>query len=441
MSARKDQRPFFSTALFTLLGRSAGFFIPFLIAFYFGITPETDAFFFAYTLLIFLTELSTQIFESVLVPYLAEHKKNPETVSHFANGVVLVSLPFVAIICFAIYFLSPSLLIQWSRWNPSTALLSGKLFLAMTPLFFLNLWSSALNGIFYTHKIFWYPALSPLIRSLWAILFLWMGHLKFGILLLSLGLVVGEAVRLLVAILLSIRLRLWVFQIRWEAASSSLKDFLAKAPLQIFAVTAVLLAPVVNQGFAASLGAGSVSLLSYAERLLLVPYQLFIGGFLQIFLSDWSEGYYAESGVSFWPKVKRDIRNSFLLALAFSLILWAFQSPIVRGIYGHGGIGEEELSLLRGIFGWLAIGFAPAVINLLYIRTLFVLKRASFYNLQSWVKLFLHGILNYFLMQLYGVKGIAIATSIVYILMGLWIHLYLKGFANEKREAPKYGAH
>ena len=425
-------RPFFSTTFFTALGRAGGFIIPFFVAFYYGITPETDAFFFAYALIIFLTELSSQIFESMLIPYLAEHKKNPETVSHFANGVALLSLPFAAIICFLIHRFLPPALIRWSRWDASSASLSAGLFLQITPLFFLNLWSSVMNGIFYTYKVFWYPALSPLIRSVWVILFLWLGHQKFGITALTFGFVAGESIRLLTGFLLSRYLKLWVPKFRWEEVRFSIKEFLQKVPLQIFAVTAVLLTPVVNQWFAARLGVGSVSLLNYAERLLLIPYQLFIGGFLQIFLSDWSEGYCQEPGILFWPKIQKDIQNTFLAALVLSLILVIFHNPLVRMVYGHGELQEKELPVLASVFGWLAIGFAPAVINLLYVRTLFVLKKTSFYSLQSWVKLSLHLFLNYVLMQFYGVKGIAMSTSIVYILMGLWIHFYLKGIAKDK---------
>ena len=74
------KRPFLSTAFFAVLGRSGGLVLPFFVGLLYGVSEKTDAFFFAYALVIAMTGFFTPIFESVLVPALSRHKKNPEKV-------------------------------------------------------------------------------------------------------------------------------------------------------------------------------------------------------------------------------------------------------------------------------------------------------------------------------------------------------------------------
>ena len=45
---KSNRRPFLSTAVFTIAGRAGGLILHFVIAFYYGVNAETDAFFFSY---------------------------------------------------------------------------------------------------------------------------------------------------------------------------------------------------------------------------------------------------------------------------------------------------------------------------------------------------------------------------------------------------------
>jgi len=67
-------RPFISTSFFAILGRSAGLIVPFVIAMVYGANRQTDSFFFAYSLIFALVSIFSHIFESALIPYLAEKK-------------------------------------------------------------------------------------------------------------------------------------------------------------------------------------------------------------------------------------------------------------------------------------------------------------------------------------------------------------------------------
>ena len=426
-----QKRPFFATAFFTAIGRSLGVIIPFFIAIIYGANPATDAFFFAYGLIFSLMAVFTHIFESALIPYLTEEKKEPNNLFGLANGILLVSLPVIGIICLLIWLGLTPVLVQWGGWNGVSARLVAQLFLEMTPLLILSVWIAQTSSVFYVEKIFWFPAFSPLIRSLVVLVFLFGVHQTFGIHALTGGFIVGEVARWGMALLFLFRLTTFKFQIPWRQIGGRILIFFKQTSLQILALVAISLLVVTDQWFGALLGPGSLSLFNYADRLLQIPYILFLAGFLQIYLSDWSDSYYYESSSFFWPKIQRDTRSVFFGALTFSIALWFGRDVVVRIIYGLGRLSGKEQETVANLCGWLAVSFVPGVIRLLYARVLFVMKRSLFYCMQSWCELGVKIVSNYFLVRRFGVVGIAMSTALVYSLTTLWLHFYIKKYRDE----------
>ena len=67
-----------------IAGRSLGMLIPFCIARVFGAERFTDVFFWVFSLMTFVISMMIYLFESVLVPYLAEQHIRSATAADFA---------------------------------------------------------------------------------------------------------------------------------------------------------------------------------------------------------------------------------------------------------------------------------------------------------------------------------------------------------------------
>ena len=422
----KRQRQFISSTLFTILGRFGGVVLPFLIAYYYGSGKDSDAFFFAYGLILSLTGLFAPIFESLLVPYLAEVKDSAAKVSSLANGVLIFNLPILFFLGFVIWAGLDPALTHWSGMNSETAHLTSKLFFQMLPMLFLGVLSALSNSIFYTHKIFWFPAVSPLIRSLCVIGTLVATHALFGIYAASGGFAVGEIFRWILGIFLLVKLSKWKFSVDWKESREKVKSFMGQSIYQLFALLALNLIPLSDQWFASWLGTGNLSLICYADRLFQIPFQLMMTGFLQVFLSYWSESYYQDSPAIFWKKARKDIRTVFIVTVVFSGMLILLREPLVYLVFGFGDMTQGDLKTLGVLFGWLMVGFAAAILNLLYVRILFVLKKSNVFLVQSLIRFALNIILNFVLMRFWGLEGLAISTSGVFVVTTLWLHFYLK---------------
>ncbi len=424
---------FISTPLWTIAGRVGGLLVPFFIALWFGAGAQTDAFFLSYGLIISLNGIFNPIFESLLVPYLAEHKNDPKKMSGISNSIILAMAPLMIGLSLLVGVLLPVILKHSSGLDDASSQLTARLFFEMIPLFLFGVLVSASNGIFYTHKVFWFPAFSPSIRFAVVLMILFAAHSHQGIHSVTWGYGIGEIFRWFLGIMILRRESRWHFSFSRNRSQKGSEIF--KTTLfQILALLALNLIPLVNQWFASWFGAGKLSLLSYADRLFQIPYQLFMTGMLQIYLSYWSEDYYAKGSSVFWEKAKRHIALTAKIALGFSLVLFFLRGTLVQIIFGSSRIPPDQLATVSSLFGWLILGFLPCVLNLLYVRVLFVMKKTAAFCFQSWARLILNVILNYFFVQLFGLQGIAISTGLVAAITSLVAYIYIKSHrASEKK--------
>ncbi|MBI3313091.1 MAG: polysaccharide biosynthesis C-terminal domain-containing protein [Candidatus Omnitrophica bacterium] len=419
------KRPFLSISIFTLLGRSGGLVIPFFIAMIYGASWQTDSFFLAYNLIFALIGIFVHLFESALIPFLVEHHKDDRLVTGFANSVLAVSLgPMTFLSVLIAVGLRP--LLQWGSGLETFSIdLVAQIFMCLLPMLFFNVWMASIHSILFARDIFWISAVSPFIRSIVVISFLFFVNQWLGVHALSVGFSFGELVRWAVTFLLLVRLTSWKWRLEWQRTKSLVAGFFREGFLQMLAVLALSLIFVSDQWFASWTGIGHVTLLSYADRLLQIPYILFATAFLQVFLTDWSKTYY-DKRHDFWPKLRRDIGIGFVVSFFLAGLLCFFRQPLVGIVYGTRNLSGEERQVLTAIFGWYAISFCPGVLRLLFGRAIIVIKHSKFYFLQACAELILNILMNYVLMLRFGVVGIAMSTALVQTVSSAWLYGYLK---------------
>lgn len=428
------KNPFLTTPLLTIVGRSGGIVLPFIIAFFYGAKSLTDAFFFAYSLIFLVIGVGSYLFESILVPYLVEFRKTENSARHFNRAVLLVILG-IAVFLWLILAACLPVFLNLSGWDQPSASLTRRSFLELFPFLLFGLWSAALNGQMIARRIFWFPAFSPFLRSLIVLVFLIFFHRPWHIHALTLGYACGEILRWMLTLFLLKKLAP-ENEFQKSVDPVQLKVFFKEAGMQVFALAALNLIPLIDYWFASCFGEGKLSLYMYGERLIQIPYQIFLTGILPIFLTDWSEKYHGGERGLFWEGIRRDIRRTLTLALLFSALFWLLRQPAAEFIFGFSSLPPEDIRLIGEIFGWLILGFAPLVLNLLYTRIFFVMKKSGLYCAYSWGRLLLNILFNFVFIQFFGIYGIAISTTFVYILTAVWLYRYLA----PPREVPIHKA-
>ncbi|MDB5037413.1 MAG: virulence factor family protein, partial [Bacteriovoracaceae bacterium] len=189
----------------------------------------------------------------------------------------------------------------------------------------------------------------------------------------------------------------------------------------------------VDRSMAASLGSGSVSAIAYGSKITQLALSILVTGLsaylLPYFSKLHSEGEFLrlkEEFLSFEKKI-------FLLSvLITSLIIWV--SPLVlrllfeRGSFAHSDtLSVSEFQILFA----LQIPF-----YMTGMMSVWIINARQDNHLLAWIgasSFFVNILGNYFLMKFMGIKGIALATSLVYLLSFLLVRFFaLRKFSPSK---------
>lgn len=423
------------TTIWSTIGKSVGFLIPFFIAAWFGTSSETDAFFFAYGLILFLSGIFAPVVESVIVPYIAEARANNENVSKFVGNILGISGAGLFVLTVLLLLIIKPVLSVITRFDEQTLGLIYQLLFETAPLIILLVWTSVLSGALNTYKKFTFPAILPVFRAIVNLIIIFAFKDVYGVHSIALGYVVGELIRLAVLLIVTKRLDLFKLRLSFQL-NHKLMEFFKTASYQITGMVAVGFNPIVDKTMASWLGKGSVSVLHYADRLYMIPLSFTIAGLFPVVLSYWSADY-SNTGLS---KLCRNVSDSSRKVLVISsgvfLIFILFGKPLVNLVFAYGQSPPKDIPALYWTYICYLLGFVAYVTGSMYTRAFLVLKKTAFLMVLCFVNCFLNVSLNLILMNLFGVCGLALSTSITLSIIAglLFVHFRKITVRNEGKE-------
>ncbi|MBN1254704.1 MAG: polysaccharide biosynthesis C-terminal domain-containing protein [Deltaproteobacteria bacterium] len=411
------------TTFFSTAGKSVGFLIPFCIAVWFGVSSDTDAFFFVYSVVLFLAGIFSPITESVLVPFIAELKAQDESqVGKFLGKVlvlVTIGLVFLSVI---FLLLSKHLLPYVTRFPPESLQLIFRLLVETAPLFILLVGTSIFSGALNAYKIFWLPAISPVFRATIVIFAIFLLKDSLGVHSITIGYVIGEIFRLIILGVETFRRGILSLNLSVHV-EPKLFEFLKKSFYQISGMVAVAFNPIVDRTMASWLGGGNVSILEYAERLYQMPLTLISSGFFVVLLSHWSEDFYTGDKRVFRQGVMSTTKIVGSIALVLTALFLVVRYPVVGLVYGHGKFPTHYLPAVTTVWSLYLLGLAPTIVGLVCARAHLVLKNTKVFMRLGILNCFLNIVLNIVLMGPFGIYGLAVSTTLSYTAVSAMLYL------------------
>ena len=406
------------TTIFSTIGKSVGFLIPFFIAAWFGVGKETDAFFFAYGLIIFLASIFSPVVEGIIVPFIAEARAKDGDIAAFVGRILGISaVGLCALSALFLLIIKPSLAVV-TRFSPEGVSLIYTILLESVVLIVLIVWTSILAGSLNAYKVFSIPALSPAFRAIATLSFIFTFKDIFGVHAIAWGYVVGEVFRLSVLLLLLSRLNLFRIKlsIGWDKKFS---EFFQTSSYQVIGMSILALTPMINKTMASWLGHGNVSILEYADRLYQIPMTLIGYGLFTVLLSHWSGDFYNSGEYVFRQKVIKVAKVVGAGTLLLSLILILLRQPLVNFVYKHGEFPIQYLNLVSSILGIYLIGLPPTIIGLIFVRAHLVLKNTKFLMVLGIMNFILNIVFNLVLIKPLGISGLALSTTVTYTILAV----------------------
>ncbi len=429
----------------TLLGNATGVLLPFLITIHYGSGRVTDGYFLATASASFVV-LLTSATESVSVIYFARLRARnssadrdeadvsaeaPRDARVVAGQLLRRSALCSALLLLPVYLATAVFIVPNGGFGELDQRSILQLLLVLTPLPIAAAASSVLAASHYAHGRFALATSTTGLRSLAALLCVFGGREHLPLALVASALTAGEIVRfgLLLRYLPSARPRL--------------RDVLTQVPLQGFWRTAVpsLLGmaiigvnPLVDKAIAAGTGPAGITTLELAEKLFYVPTILFGGMIASVLSSEWASlhartGSRRAVGISYWRAQR------LVLGGAFAVTALAMAVVALGGQAAGRLIGMEDSRQFAIVLAVYLAGLPAAFFVEVSGRLITTLRVNVILPWLAGSALVLNVVLDLAGRALFGLAGIALATTLVRIGSALAMAWWLRRTFAQEPEA------
>lgn len=426
MTAAKPPPPIFRTAL-TMLPLQAVFrggeaALPVLLATWLGRNAETDLYYLLASYFIFVASMLTGAFQdSAVIPVIIEtEEKDPASLPAIAGSLLgwtlLVSVSLALLLgggaaIFGYLFTSrPSLAVTLALTMAVTLPAVG------IRSFYVGMMNA--RGAFYAH-----PVASGIGTGL-SLVLLYVAKDTLGVRAVPIAMLAGEMVAIVLLWTLARRvevLRLHVSLARPEPVRRMFGLLRFEAAGQI--VTRVN--PFIDQlvaGLAAVVGGGTI--LRYAGDVASLPTSILQATLLPVFLTRVAKE--APDKHAFKATTRRTLLYVVAILALASLLMSIFRAPICRLVFLHGEMDEAGVARMAEILPYALSGVAPFGALLVLARAHVAQQNSRIMPAMGVLNSVLNAGLNVLLVGPLGLSGIALATSITYLVIAVVFEVLLR---------------
>lgn len=434
---------FVLVAVLTVASKAVSFLKDAAVARQFGISDELDAFMFSFGLLTFVAALIGGGLPEAFLPQFAEvtHQKDALRARRLAVQSSLVHVLSLLAVGLAIYLLAPSIVTWTTRgFSPEKQELSSRLLRDLLPFMLSFGLSYQLGTWLRADKQFLAATAAPMLVPLAILGCLVAGRTKPDVQLLVSGTVAGALLHLLVLILV-----LWrkeALSVRFVAGclrgpEPELKKVVQNSLPFLFAGGIFSSAVVVDQTMASWLEAGSVTVLSYTDKVCGIILAVTAGPSCDVLFPYFADKVARRD----WLGVRQQLFTSaamiLSLALPAALLLCALAPWVIWLLFERGSFTPEDTARVAGVLRFAALQIPFYIIGSLASRVVVAMQATRFIMLLSTVGLVGNALLNWVLMKPLGTAGIALSTAIIQMISALMACLYVLKQIRDKLAVSK----
>jgi putative peptidoglycan lipid II flippase len=361
----------------TMLSRVTGLLRELLIARAFGASAYTDAFFVAFRIPNLLRRLFAEgAFSQAFVPILAEYKnqKGEAATKDLADHVATVLVWSLVLTCLLgiagapviVYFIATGLKSDPEAF--SSAVIMTRI---MFPYIGFMAFVALAGGILNTWRQFQIPAFTPVLLNLAFIAasLLVAPHMEQPVYALALAVVAGGILQVAIQIPALRKIGMLPrigFNLKAALSDGGVRRVLKQMVPAILAVSVAQISVIINTNIASRLENGSVSWLSYADRLMEFPTALLGVALGTILLPSLSKAHAEANHEEYSSLLDWGLRLTFLLALPSAVGLLTLSEPLTTTLFHYGKFDSESVIMT----GRALIAYGVGLIGLIVVKIL-----------------------------------------------------------------------
>jgi len=338
----------------TMLSRVTGLLRESLFARAFGASAYTDAFIIAFRLPNLLRRLFAEgAFSQAFVPILSEYKtRHGDAATKTLVDHVATSLIWATVLTSIVGIVGAPLLIMILagdlRDTPGAYDASVIMTQIMFPYIACMSFVALAGGILNTWRQFKIPAFTPVLLNLsfiFASLVL-VNYLEQPIYAMAIAVCVGGLLQVAIQIPSLVKIGMLPrisFNPMTGLRDAGVRRMLKKMGPAVFAVSAAQISLLINTGIAASLAAGAVSALQYADRLMEFPTAMLGVALGTILLPSLSKANSEGDTAEYAALLNWGLRLTFLLALPAAVGMATLAVPMIATLFHYGKFDDAAL--------------------------------------------------------------------------------------------------
>lgn len=401
--------------IITMVSRVLGLVRATIIAYYFGASSATDAYFSAFKISNFFRQLLGEgALGSSFIPLYNEKVEieGEEKGKEFIYSILNLIFVFSTIITLLMIIFSNGIIELIVNGFPAeTKILASKLLKIMSVYFIFISLSGMICAMLNNFKQFAIPASTSIFFNL-AIIIASMGFSKtFGIDALAYGVVVGGLFQFLVVLPSFFKIvKGYSFKINWQDPYLK-KIFIMMCPMLV-GIVARQVNTIVDQVFASYLQEGGVTALENATRLYLLPVGVFGVSISTVIFPVLSKAVAKDDMKTAEENIVKGLNILLFLIIPSTVVLTFYATDVIRLTLSYGKFGEEAVKVTSEALLYYSLGLYFYTAIYLMTRAFYSMKNSTYPVKFSIISIVINIVLNFLFIKPLAYKGLALSTSI-----------------------------
>ena len=382
------------------------------IASFYGTTASTDAYFLASGFVTNVFFGITAALSTVFLPYYIECKKNnKDNVSKICSSIISSLSFFSIIVVILIYFISPLIIRMIAPSYEGAVFAEAVLYMRIYSVSILfSLLTNLLTAMLNAESSYSFAAVASVIYSITSITCMIALRKFIGVAALAVSVPLSFLIQLIILLIKTKK------YFRFRPTTALFHPAVKRLLILMFPVllgnATVEINQLVTRSFAAGIGEGSVSVLTYANTLFSFVSSILQTTVITIFFTELSTAAKNNDDAQFNALLEKAIHILILLVTPISVITCAFSKDVVKIAYGHGAFGDDAVLATAACLSVYAVVFVFDGIRNLFVRAFYAKNNTRTPLVNSVISLCITLLLSYFLSKYIGVSGIVVAISI-----------------------------
>ena len=401
--------------IITMVSRVLGLVRATIIAYYFGASSATDAYFSAFKISNFFRQLLGEgALGSSFIPLYNEKVEieGEEKGKEFIYSILNLIFVFSTIITLLMIIFSNGIIELIVNGFPvETKILASKLLKIMSVYFIFISLSGMICAMLNNFKQFAIPASTSIFFNL-AIIGASMCFSKtFGIDALAYGVVVGGLFQFLVVLPSFFKIvKGYSFKINWQDPYLK-KIFIMMCPMLV-GIVARQVNTIVDQIFASYLQEGGVTALENATRLYLLPVGVFGVSISTVIFPVLSKAVAKDDLKTAEDNIVKGLNILLFLIIPSTVVLTFYATDVIRLTLSYGKFGEEAVKVTSEALLYYSLGLYFYTAIYLMTRAFYSMKNSAYPVKFSMISIGINIFLNFLFIKPLAYKGLALSTSI-----------------------------